>query len=108
MLVKEISEKELDALIERVRKAKADNLALTAEDMELVLEMLINFAHLQEQLSDNDITLHKLKKLAGLIKSSEKFKNSDKAKPDKKLESNKEKKEKPEIGCYPKLGVNVS
>lgn len=106
MLLKEISDHELDALIERIKQAKADNLALTAEDMELVLQMLINFAHLQEQLSDNDITLHKLKKLAGLVKSSEKFRNIDKAKPDKKLESHKEKKEKAEIEhkvCHHKL-----
>lgn len=87
MLVKEISEKELDALIERVRKAKEDNLSLTAEDMELVLEMLLNFAQLQEQLADSDITLYKLKKLAGLVKGSERGKHSksevnlDKKKP---------------------------
>lgn len=100
MLVKEISEKELDALIERVRKAKEDNLSLTAEDMELVLEMLLNFAQLQEQLADSDITLYKLKKLAGLVKGSERGKqpksevNLDKKKP---VKLDRQIKEKPEI-----------
>lgn len=102
MLVKEINEKELDALIERIKQEKADNLALTAGDIDLILEMLLTFAHLSEQLADNDVTLHKLRKLAGLVNSSERFKNiskDKKAKPDKKPE-----KEKVEhVICHHKL-----
>lgn len=110
MLVREIDEKELDALIERIKQAKADNLALTNSDIDLILEMLISFAHLSEQLSDNDITLHKLRKLAGLVSSSERFKNigeDKKPKPDKekKLESAKEKEKKvvEHVVCHHKL-----
>lgn len=102
MLVREINEKELDALIDRIKQAKADNLALTSSDIDLVLEMLVSFAQLSEQLSDNDITLHKLKKLAGLVKSSEKFKGN-KDKTDKQKIS---KDKKPEIEhkvCHHKL-----
>ena len=66
MLVREISEKELDGLIERVKQAIEDNLSLTVTDMKLVFEILLNFAHFQEQLADSDITLHKLEKLGAV------------------------------------------
>src|SRR5690606_23123257 len=68
-------------------------------------EILLNFAHFQEQLADSDITLHKLEKLAGLVKSSEKVKNSnavDRARNKEKPAS----QEKPEIEhkvCHHKL-----
>ena len=97
MPVREINERELDALIERIKQAKADNLALTESDIDLVLEMLISFAHLSEQLADNDVTLHKLRKLAGLVKSSEKLSNitgKEKADKPEKQKSSKEKEEK--------------
>ena len=49
--------------------------------------MLMSFAYLSEKLSDNDITLYKLKKLAGIVSSSESFKSatnkSKEKKPDK-------------------------
>jgi hypothetical protein len=75
MLVRAIDEKEIDALIERIKQAKSDRLSLTDEDIDLVLKMLISFASFNEQLSDNDITLNKLRKLAGLVNSSEKLKD---------------------------------
>jgi len=111
MSFKEINEGELDALIERIKQAKADNLALTAGDIDLILEMLLSFAQLSEQLADNDATLHKLRKLAGLVNSSERFKNiskDDKAKPDKEADKKpeKEKKEKvvvEHVICHHKL-----
>jgi len=104
MTIKELSEKELDALIARMEDAIENDISITKEDMKLWLEIGLSFAQLSEQLADNDVTLHKLKKLAGLVKSSEKFKNSDKSKA--KPESSKEKKEKPEIEhkvCHHKL-----
>lgn len=107
-MITEISEKELDELIIQVQQALEHNLSLTVKDMELVLKILVSFAHLSEHLADNDVTLHKLRKLAGLVKSSEKFKNGDKDKADKpeKQKSTKEKEEKPEIEhkvCHHKL-----
>jgi transposase len=70
-----ISEEELDGLIDRLKDAIVNNLSLSIDDMQLLLKMLLSFAYMQEQLNDSDVTMHKLKKLAGLVKSSEKFKD---------------------------------
>jgi transposase len=99
MPIKEISDKELDGLLKRLEEAISNDLSLTKEDMKLLLEILVSFAHLSEQLSDNDITLHKLKKLAGIVSSSEKFKSAEGEKnpnnqKEKKLESPEEKGKK--------------
>lgn len=93
MKTEEIDEKELDALIERIKKAKADNLALTESDIDLILKMLTSFAYLSEKLSDNDITLHKLKKLAGIVSTSERFKNERNKNQEGKPEKEKKAKE---------------
>lgn len=71
----DLSEAELDALIERVKEAVAHDLALSQADLRLLLEVLLSFAHLQERLADNAITLHKLRKLAGIVRGSEKLKD---------------------------------
>jgi transposase len=102
-MIKEITEKELDGLISRLSEAIDNNLSLSVKDMKLLLEILLSFASLQERLADNDVTLHKLKKLAGLVKSSERFRNVDKA---QKPKNQKEKEEKPEVEhkeCHHKL-----
>lgn len=106
-MIKEITENEIDGLLSRLSEAIENNLSLSVKDMKLLLEILQSYAHLSEQLSDNDITLHKLRKLAGLVKSSEKINNitGKTDKPDKQ-KSSKEKKEKPEIEhkvCHHKL-----
>lgn len=89
-----IDDKELDELIERIKKAKSDNLALTESDIDLILKMLMSFAYLSEKLSDNDITLYKLKKLAGIVSSSESFKSAT----NKSKEKNPDKEKKvPEV-----------
>ena len=69
----ELSEAELDALIERVEEAIAHQLSLSVEDLQLLLGALKSLAHMQERLADNSITLQKLRKLAGIVHSSEKF-----------------------------------
>jgi hypothetical protein len=71
----EISDVELDALIERVKAAIAQGLALSAEDMQRLLNALLSLAHWQERLAESDITLHKLRKLAGIVSASEKLKD---------------------------------
>lgn len=67
----DIDSKELDALMQRVQEAKDHDLALTPEDCQILLNALKTLAALQERLSDNDITLHKLRKLVGMVSSSE-------------------------------------
>lgn len=72
---REITDAELDALIERVNEAIAHNLSLSLDDLRLLLDALVMLAHLQERLADHDITLQKLRKLAGIVKSSEQLKD---------------------------------
>ena len=69
----EFSEAELDGLIERLEQAIAHDLALSVDDLRILLQVLLSFAHLHERLSERDITLHKLRKLAGIVQSSEKL-----------------------------------
>lgn len=68
-----ISEAELDRLIERLEQAIAHDLALSVDDLRILLQVLLSFAHLHERLSEHDITLQKLRKLAGIVQSSEKL-----------------------------------
>jgi hypothetical protein len=60
----------LDALVARVTEAKEH---LSADDTQLLLDALMTQAGLQERLNDKDITLHKLRKLLGMVHSSEKL-----------------------------------
>lgn len=69
----DIDPAELDALIERLTDARDYELTLSSSDCQLLLDVVLNFAHLQETLADNDITLKKLRKLLGIVKSSEKL-----------------------------------
>jgi hypothetical protein len=73
--VTDINEKELDELIERIQEAIAHDLSLSVADMQLLLNALMTLAHLHERMADNDVTLHKLRKLAGIVNASEKLKN---------------------------------
>lgn len=70
-----LNEQGLDALIQRVSDAKEHSLALSPEDTQLLLDALMTLAHLQERLQDKDVTLHKLRKLLGMVKSSEKLRD---------------------------------
>jgi len=63
----------LDALIERVTEAKEHELALSPDDCQLLLNALMTLANLQENIASKDVTIYKLKKLVGIIKSSEKL-----------------------------------
>ena len=64
----ELSQSELDGLIERVSEAAEHDLALCGEDLRLLLGALLMLTELQQRLSDQDITLHKLRKLAGIVR----------------------------------------
>ena len=69
----DIDDKALEALIERVSEAKENNLALSPEDYQLLLDALVTLATTQNRLANHDITVHKLRKLLGIEKSSEKL-----------------------------------
>ena len=70
----ELSEADMDALIQRIEAAIADDLALSKADLQLILSALGSLLYLQDQISDNRVTLHKLRKLLGLVSASEKLK----------------------------------
>ena len=69
----DIDGKALEALIERVSEAKENNLALSPEDYQLLLDALVTLATTQNRLANHDVTVHKLRKLLGIEKSSEKL-----------------------------------
>jgi transposase len=68
----DIDGKALEALIERVTDAKENNLALSPEDCQLLLDALTTLMGMQDSLSSHGVTIHKLRKLLGIEKSSEK------------------------------------
>lgn len=68
-----LDDQAFDDLVTRVTEAKDHGLALSADDTQLLLDALMTLASLQERLSDKDVTLHKLRKLLGIVKSSEKL-----------------------------------
>jgi transposase len=70
--VVELPVSELDGLISRVEQAKKAQLTLSAEDCDLLLNAVLTLASMQERLSHNDLTIAKLKKLLGIVRSSEK------------------------------------
>jgi len=69
----DIDGKALEGLIQRVTEAREYGLALSPEDNQLLLDALLTLTHVQESLSSKDITLHKLRKLLGMVRSSEKL-----------------------------------
>jgi len=69
----DIDGKALEALIERVNEAKENNLALSSEDYQLLLDALLTLATTQTRLANHDVTVHKLRKLLGIEKSPEKL-----------------------------------
>ncbi|UAL42603.1 IS66 family transposase [Shewanella inventionis] len=85
----DIDAQSLDDLIKRVIEAKENNLALSADDYQLLLDALLTLTTTQNKLADHGITVHKLRKLLGIEKSSEK--QSDLCKAQKKT-SKKSKK----------------
>lgn len=68
----DIDAKALEALIARVTEAKENNLALSSDDCQLLLDALTTLIGMQDSLSSHGVTIHKLRKLLGIEKSSEK------------------------------------
>lgn len=84
----------LDNLIERVTEAKEHELALSPDDCQLLLDALMTLANLQEQMACSDITIGKLRKLSGIIASSERLK-SNLSKPGQSGKKTNKKRRKP-------------
>lgn len=87
----DIDAQSLDDLIKRVIEAKENNLALSPDDYQLLLDALLTLTTTQNQLANQGVTVHKLRKLLGIEKSSEKQNDLCKS---KKKASKKSKKSK--------------
>lgn len=70
--IEDIDQQALNALIDRVEHAIANDLALESSDLQLLLNAIHTLMALQSRLNDKDVTLNKLRKLLGMVKSSEK------------------------------------
>lgn len=71
----DLSENELDALLDRIEQAKTHGMALSAGDYELLSGAVMMLANMQERLDNNDLSVHKLRKLLGMVRSSEKLRD---------------------------------
>jgi transposase len=105
----DIDSKALEALIARVSEAKENNLALSSEDCQLLLDALVTLASMQDRLANHDVTVHKLRKLLGIERSSEKrddVTKQPKAAPKKRDKKSKNDNEgftpvKPKVTVHP-------
>ena len=74
--IEEIDHKQLASLIDRVEEAIEHGLSLSADDLLLLLNAIQTLATVQEKLESKDVTLLKLKKLLGMVTSSERRNNN--------------------------------
>ena len=95
----DMTEEELNAFITRVEDAMEYNLTLEKKDLSLLFEAFKACLYLQERVSHNDLTIKKLKKLLGMVSSSEKLKDMmvssdpiEEKKPEKTKEPKKPRK----------------
>ena len=109
----DIDGKALEALIARVTEAKENHLALSPEDCQLMLDALTTLISMQDSLAAHGTTIHKLRKLLGIEKSSEK--HSDLTGKSKGTRGKRNKKNhndddftpvKPEVVNHPIDGLN--
>ncbi len=82
--ITEIDQKQLSELIARVEQAIAHDLALSAEDLKLLLLAITTLSELQYHIEEDNITLYKLRKLLGMVKQSESRRNNFAATSQKK------------------------
>ena len=71
----DLTEGQLDALLERIEQAKTHGLALSVDDYELLTGALLMLANMQERLESNDLSVLKLRKLLGMVRSTEKLRD---------------------------------
>ena len=91
--ITEIDREDLSGLIERIQHAIENDLSLSLEDMNLLLQAITTLCTLQSNIEKKDVTLHKLRKLLGMVQQSER-KRSSRSSSSKKNKSNKERKPK--------------
>ena len=95
----DIDGKALEELIARVTEARDNNLALSPEDCQLLLDALTTLIGMQDSLATHGTTIHKLRKLLGIEKASEK--QTDLGDKPKASKAKKSKKTKPDADFTP-------
>lgn len=70
---KTLSPAQLDALIDRIKQAQEHQLALSPEDLQLILNSLLSLITMQHELASQSITVKKLRKLAGIVNADERL-----------------------------------
>ena len=90
--VVELDIEALNALVSRVQHAITHELSLSVEDMKLLLTAISTLSELQHRLEDKAVTLHKLRKLLGMVQSSERRVQDGLGQADKEKKSSKRSK----------------
>ena len=88
----EIDRKALAELIVRIEEAIEHSLALSVDDLKLLLLAISTLCALQEKIEADDVTLHKLRKLLGMVQQSERHLVSSQKSNSKKNKKNTQKK----------------
>ena len=104
--VVEIDRKSLAELMIRVEEAIEHDLALSVDDLKMLLLAISTLSTLQEKIENSDVTLHKLRKLLGMVQQSERRQGAKKD-LDKKNnpKNNRTKKRKPKPPHEPPVVV---
>lgn len=74
---KDVTLDQIHELIQRIEYAHKNHLSLTQDDYLLLLDALSSLLHLQAKISDHEITVQKLRKLIGVVSTSERLKKTD-------------------------------
>jgi transposase len=88
----EIDRKALAELIVRVEEAIENSLSLSVDDLKLLLLAISTLCALQEKIEADDVTLHKLRKLLGMVQQSERHLGSSETSGHTKNKKNTQKK----------------
>lgn len=102
----EIDRKTLSELITRIEEAIEHQLALSVDDLKLLLLAISTLSTLQEKIEADDVTLHKLRKLLGMVQLSERRGSSEpkgENKNKKKTQKNQPNKKRKSPTQQPKL-----
>lgn len=75
----EIDRDALSSLMARIEEAIEHDLALSVDDMKLLLSAITTLCTLQSKIEKDDVTLDKLRKLLGMVKQSERRQQSGSA-----------------------------
>jgi transposase len=91
---KDVTLDQIHALIQRIEYAHKNHLSLTQDDYLLLLDALSSLLHLQVKISDHEITVQKLRKLIGVVSSSERLKKTENPDTTIKNKSNQQERKK--------------